>query len=109
MISRGFAGSGESNSARKARLRSIRSGETLEVQTVSKLPRLDTTITFSDSDMEGCQHPHDDPLVIKVGVTNKTIHMVLVDKGSSADIILVSAFDNGHWKGEARANQRMPT
>ena len=93
VISGGFAGGGESSSARKAHLRSIRSGETLEVQTVSKLPRLDTTITFSDFDIEGCQHPHDDPLVIKTIVANKMIHRVLVDNGSSADIIFVSAFD----------------
>ena len=38
VISGGFAGGGESRSARKAHLRSIRSGETLEVQAVSKLP-----------------------------------------------------------------------
>ena len=93
VISRGFTGGRESSSARKAHLRSIKSGETLEVQSVSKLPRLDTTITFSDSDMEGCQHPHDDPLMIKVVVANKTIHRVLIDNGSSADIIFVSAFD----------------
>ena len=74
-------------------MRNIRSGETLEVQTVSKLPRLDTTITFSDFDMKGCQHSHDDPLVIKTIVANKTVHRVLVDNGSSADIIFVSAFD----------------
>ena len=54
VISGGFVGAGESSLARKAHLRSIRSGETLEVQTVSKLPRLDTTITFSDFDIEGC-------------------------------------------------------
>ena len=54
VISRGFARGGESSSARKAHLHSIRSGETLEIQAVSKLPRLDTTITFSDFDMEGC-------------------------------------------------------
>ena len=89
----GFARGGESSSARKAHLRSIRSGETLEVQTVSKLPRLDTTITFSDFDMEGCQHPHDDLLVIKTIVANKTINRVLVDNGSSVDIVFASAFD----------------
>ena len=89
----GFAGGEESNSPRKAHLRSIRSGETIEVQTVSKLPRLDTTITFSDFDMEGCQHPHDNPLVIKAIVANKTIHRVLVDNERSADIIFASAFD----------------
>ena len=72
---------------------SIKSGETLEVQAVSKIPRLDTTITFSDSDMEGCQHPHDDPLVIRVVVANKTVHRVLIDNGSSVDIIFASMFD----------------
>ena len=94
MISGGFAGGGESSSARKAYLRSIGLGEVMEVQAVSKLPRLDTAITFSDSDLEGCQHPHDDPLVIRAIVANKMIHRVQVDNGSSADIIFASAFDN---------------
>ena len=93
MNSGGFAEGGESSSARKAQLHSIRSGETLEVQTVSKLPWLDTTITFLNSDMEGYQHPHDNPLVIKAIVANKTIHKVIVDNGSSANIISASAFD----------------
>ena len=87
MISKGFAEGGESSSARKAHLRSFRSGETLEVQAVSKLPRLDTTITFSDTDLEGCEHPHDDPLVIRVVVANKTVH------GSLVNIIFASTFD----------------
>ena len=114
MISRGFVEGGESSLARKAHLRSIRSREMLEIQEVSKLPRLDTTITFSDSDMEGCQHPHDDPMVIRVVVANKTLHRVLVDNGSSADIIFASAFDkmgiireklesvNAHLRGFSR-------
>ena len=63
------------------------------MQAVSKLPRFDTTITFSDVDLEGCQHPHDDLLVIRVVVANKTVHRVLFDNGSSADIIFASAFD----------------
>ena len=93
MILGGFAGGGGSSSARKAHLRSIKSGEVMEVQAVFKLPRLDTDITFSDSDLEGCQHPHDNPLVIRAVVANKTIHRVLVDNGSLADIIFTSAFD----------------
>ena len=93
VISRGFAGGGESSSARKAHLRSIRSAEMGEVQAVSKLPRLDTTITFSDSDLEGCQHPHHDPLVVRAIVANTTVHRVLIDNGSSVDIIFASAFD----------------
>ena len=93
MIFGGFASGGEYSSTRKDHLRNIRLGETLEVQAVSKLPRLDTTITFSNSDMEGCQHPHDDPLVIRVVVANKTVHRVLMDNGSLVDIIFASAFD----------------
>ena len=93
MISGGFAGGGESSSIRKAHLRSIRSANMGEVQAVSKLPRIDTTITFSDSDLEECQHPHDDLLVVRAIVANTTVHRVLVDNGSSADIIFASAFD----------------
>ena len=43
--------------------------------------------------MKGCQHSHDDPLVIRVVVANNAIHRVLVDNGSSTDIIFASAFD----------------
>ena len=93
MISGGFTGGGEFRSARKAHLCSIRTGEMLEIQAVSKLPQLDTTITFSDTDMEGCQHPHDDPLVVRVVVANKRVHRVSVDNGSPTDVILVSTFD----------------
>ena len=93
MISRGFAGGGESSSARKAHLHNIRSTDMGEIQAVSKQPRLDNTITFSDSDLEGCQHPHDDPLVVRAIVANTTVHRVLIDNGSSADIIFASAFD----------------
>ena len=57
VISGGFAGGGESSSTKKAYLRSIRSGKVVEVQAVSKLPRLDIAITFSNSDLEGYQHP----------------------------------------------------
>ena len=71
MISGGFVGGGESSSARKAHLRSFKPGVTLDVQVVSKLTRLDTTITFSDIDLEGYQHPHDDPLVIRAIIANK--------------------------------------
>ena len=93
MISGGFIGGGESSSARKAHLCSSRLGEVMEIQAVSKLPRPDTAITFSDSDLEGCQYPHDDPLVIRAVVAKITVHQVLVDNESSADIMFASAFD----------------
>ena len=84
---------GESSSTCKAHLGSIRTEEMLEIQAVSKLPRLNTTITFLDSNMEGCQHPHDDPLIVRAVVANKTVHRVLFDNGSSTDIIFTPAFD----------------
>ena len=93
VISGGFIGGRESNSARKAHLRSIRSLEMEEIQAVSKQPRLDSSIAFSDSDLEGSQHPHDDPLVVRALVANKIVYRVLVDNGSSVDIIFASAFD----------------
>ena len=93
MIFGRFVGGGESSSTRKAHLRSFKSGETLEVQTMSKLPQLDTTITFLDANLEGFQHPHDDPLVIRVVMANKTVHKVPIDNGSSTDNIFASAFD----------------
>ena len=54
VISGGFAGGGESSSARKAHLCSIMLAKIGEIQAVSKLPWLDTSITFSNSDLEGC-------------------------------------------------------
>ena len=69
---------------------------------MSKLLWLDTFITFSDSDLEGCQHPHDDPLVVRAVVANKTVHWVLIDNGSSANIIFASAFDKMGIRREKR-------
>ena len=86
MILGGFEGGGESSSARKAHLSNIKSAEIEEIQAVSN--------TFSNSDLEGCQHTHDDPLVVRAVVANKTVHRVLIDNGSSADVIFASAFDN---------------
>ena len=60
---------------------------------MSKLFGLDTTLTFSDADLEGCQHPHDDPLVIRAVVANKIVHRVLIDNRSSVDIIFESTFN----------------
>ena len=57
VISRRFVRGGESSSARKAHLRSIRLADMGEIQAVSKLPRIDTTITFSDSDLKGASTP----------------------------------------------------
>ena len=50
-------------------------------------------ISFSDKDMEGIQHPHDDPLVLTIIVANFQVRRILVDNGSSADILFVEVYD----------------
>ncbi|XP_059277555.1 uncharacterized protein LOC132031600 [Lycium ferocissimum] len=47
----------------------------------------DGPITFNDEDMEGIAQPHNDALVISVLVNKFRIKRVLIDLGSSANII----------------------
>ena len=64
VISKGLAGGRESSSAKKAYLRSIRSGETLEVQAVSKLPRLDTVTPQNRGSVD---NPSTSGILVNVG------------------------------------------
>lgn len=45
------------------------------------------TMTFSTKDARPMVTPHEDPLVIEVKIYRKTIRRVLIDTGSSVDII----------------------
>ena len=49
-------------------------------------------ITFSDKDAHHILHPHYDALVIKAMIANNNIHQMLVDNGSSVDILYYQAF-----------------
>ena len=49
-------------------------------------------IGFSEEDAQQLHHPHDDALVVNIQVGNYNMHRVLVDNGSSADILYYSAF-----------------
>ena len=49
-------------------------------------------ITFTDEDAARIHHPHDDPIVIILLIANYTIRRVLVDNGSSADILYYPTF-----------------
>ncbi|GFS37343.1 hypothetical protein Acr_00g0051440 [Actinidia rufa] len=50
-------------------------------------------ITFSNDDLRSLYLPHDDALVILAVIANFNVQRMLVDNGSSADILLISAFD----------------
>ncbi|XP_075669765.1 uncharacterized protein LOC142639485 [Castanea sativa] len=49
-------------------------------------------IKFSKEDARRLQHLHDDALVVNIWVGDYNTHRVLIDNGSSADILYYSAF-----------------
>ncbi|GAU51615.1 hypothetical protein TSUD_182110 [Trifolium subterraneum] len=88
-ISGGFAGGGESISARKRYVRRSR----FEICSVGKLtfPHA-PEITFNSKDGRVVIPLDDDPLVIQVQILNCDVKRVLIDTGSSADILYWDAF-----------------
>ncbi|GAV83665.1 hypothetical protein CFOL_v3_27111, partial [Cephalotus follicularis] len=72
--------------------------QSLAVQQVPHNKRLRTggdeeVITFSEADYEGVRLPHDDPVVVTLLVELFTMKRILIDSGSSADILYKHAFD----------------
>ena len=49
-------------------------------------------ITFKDKDARRLHHPHDDAIVITLTIANYITRRVLIDNGSSANIIYYTAF-----------------
>lgn len=89
----GFAG-GKSSSSRKKHARKIRSQrEVMSVDRSAKRPKAGhEPITFKEEEAEALSQPHDDPLVLSAVVSNFLVRRILVDSGSSADIIFLQAF-----------------
>ncbi|KAJ0968985.1 hypothetical protein J5N97_021862 [Dioscorea zingiberensis] len=81
---------GESSSLRKQYPRMVAS-----VQETAPLKRRrpSTPVCFSDEDLRGIYQPHDDALVVAVKVGVFTIYKVLVDTGSTTDIIFWDCFE----------------
>ncbi|GAV68905.1 hypothetical protein CFOL_v3_12408, partial [Cephalotus follicularis] len=50
-------------------------------------------ITFLEADYEGVRLPHDDPMVVTLLVELFTMKRILIDSGSSADILYKHTFD----------------
>lgn len=53
-------------------------------------PKASVPIVFTYEDLEAIDFPHNDPLMIKLGIRDAMVSRVLVDGGSSTDIILRS-------------------
>ena len=60
---------------------------------ISKICRQDSApITFTDDEADQLLHPHNDALVGEIRVADNVIRRVLIDNGSSADIMFMDAF-----------------
>jgi len=80
-----FTGGGSSSSSRKRHYRNI--------NLVSYLPpRSQPTITFSDSDFSINDPNQDDSMVVTTTIANWRVHKILIDQGSSADVLYWSTF-----------------
>ena len=87
----GPASGGTSRASRKAYARQVHN--IMVVQLPPKNVRLDDQIiSFSEEDARGTHQPHDDALVITVNIVGFTTRRVMVDNGSSADILYLPAY-----------------
>ncbi|XP_077249283.1 uncharacterized protein LOC143888755 [Tasmannia lanceolata] len=84
----GPAAGGTSSAPRKAY-----AGRVNAVHTCSKKMRTENEISFSDVDLGNLILPHDDALVITMLVANWEVKKILIDNGSSADILYYHAFE----------------
>ena len=87
----GGSSTGQSSKSKKAYLKVVQS-----VQLSGRSPKVRTTdeqaITFTEEDAERIHHPHDDAIVITFLIADYTTKRVLVDNGSSVDILYFPAF-----------------
>ena len=91
MIVGGTTAAGSSKKAHKTYLRMVYNVQL--TGSVPKMPRIDNPIIrFSEDDAQRLHHPHDDALVVSLQIGDYNMHRVLVDNGSSADILYYPAF-----------------
>ena len=66
------------------------------VQLMGSVPKIarkeSLVIGFSKEDVRRLHHPHDDALVVSIRVGDYNVHRMLVDNGSSANILYYLAF-----------------
>ena len=82
---------GQSSRSKKTYLKIVQN-----VQLLGRSPKTRTpdeqAITFTDKDASKIHHPHDDAIVITLLIADYSTRRVLVDNGSSADILYYPAF-----------------
>ena len=58
----------------------------------TKKPRQDDVIIFTDEDAWKIQTPHDDAVVVSTTIANYDVKRILVNNGSSTNILFYSIF-----------------
>ncbi|GFZ20003.1 hypothetical protein Acr_28g0007080 [Actinidia rufa] len=95
----GFGSSGCSTSYRKRHARSAHRPAEEEIYNLSSSFVGDhPPITFNNDNLRGLHLPHDDALVVSAVIANFNVQRILVDSGSSADILFISALVNKIYK-----------
>ena len=95
MIEGGCSFAENGNRSRKAHIRQAQPNSS-EVDFFNfrptKMLRYEATdITFTDEDMNGMEHHHDDPLVVTTMVDNHNVHRILIDTGAASNLMYYSA------------------
>ena len=94
MVSRGNSGRGDSQSAQKKHAQTSQVPCDSEVGSIQPVSLAQSNLlTFSSCDLQGIHLPYDDPLVVMLTIVNYLIKRVLIDIGSSSDVLFTKAFD----------------
>ena len=94
VVSGGTSSGEDSQSSRKRHTRTFRvpyNSRVVSIQLTDPIP-LDL-LTFSSNDLQDIHLLHDDPLVVTLTIINYLVKRVLIDTGSSSDILFAEAFN----------------
>ncbi|KAK4412413.1 hypothetical protein Salat_2888300 [Sesamum alatum] len=82
---------GLSRSAWKRHTREVSFGHVMEIRPVDSPRDQMMAHTFTDEDRRGVKFPHEDAMVISAIISNIEVRRILVDNGSSVDILFLEA------------------